>query len=132
MNKDNINISKIETYINSIIDNVVSRNTFFGSLPEKEIIDDSWEDMVFVDIPNGIMDMEAYGQGMVLILLYARPLSSGRKNVAKMSQLEQKLNEVLESASNSTYTFGRNRTFSEYDTKINWHCNVVEVIVKVF
>lgn len=132
MNKDNINISKVETYLNSIMDNVISNNTFFGSIPEKETIDDAWEDMVLVDIPNGIRDMDAFGQGTALIWLYARPLSSGRKNVAKMSQLEQRLNNVLRGANSGTYMLSRRNTFSDYDTNINWHCNAVEVIVKVF
>ena len=33
MNKDNLNISKIETYLAGIIDNVVSDNTYAGTLP---------------------------------------------------------------------------------------------------
>ena len=40
MNKDNINISKIETYLHIIIDNVVSDNTYAGTLPDT--IQSSW------------------------------------------------------------------------------------------
>jgi hypothetical protein len=132
MDVNKINISMIEDYLNSVLDNVVSNNTFFGYMPEKETIDSSWTDMVFVEIPNGIRDNKAYGQGTALVWLYARPLASGRKNVAKMHELEVKLNEVIASASNSTYTISRRKTYTDYDTDINWHCNAVEIIVKVF
>lgn len=132
MNKDNINISKVETYLNSILDNVVSNNTFFGYFPASEAIDSSWNDMVIVEIPNGIRDNDAYGQGTALVWLYARPLSSGRKNVAVMSQLEQRLNEVIRTASSPIYALSRRNTFSDYDEKLNWHCNAVELIIKVY
>lgn len=126
-----MNISKIETYLNGIIDNVVSDNTFFGSTPDKVTIDKAWTDMVFIEIPNGIADHNSYGKGTILVWLYAKPLSSGRKNVAKMSQLETKLNEVIANGSNSSYTLNRRNTFTDYDNSINWHCNAVEVIIKV-
>lgn len=131
MNRDNMNISKVETYLNSILDNVVSNNTFFGYLPEKELIDPSWTDMVYVEIPNGIEDYDAYGQGTILVWLYARPLSSGRKNVAQMSQLERRLNEVISNAVSPYYTIARRSTYTDYDTEIKWHCNAVELIITV-
>lgn len=132
MNKDNMNISKVETYLNSIFDNVISKNTFFGSMPEKETIESSWNDIVFVEMPNGIQDREAYGQGTVLVWLYARPLANGSKNVKVMSVLETKLNEVIKNASSPIYSISRRATFTDYDTNINWHCNAVEIVVKVF
>lgn len=132
MIKDNMNISKVETYLNSILDNKVSHNTFFGYMIDKETIDSSWEDMVFVEIPNGIRDLDAYGKGTALVWLYARPLLSGRKNVAKMSELEQKLNEVIKNANDTTYVISRRSTFTDYDPNINWHCNAVELAVKIY
>lgn len=131
MNKDNMNISKVETYLNSILDNAVSDNTFFGYIPEKELIDPSWTDLVYVEIPNGIEDRDAYGQGTVLVWLYARPHQSGRKNVAVMSQLEMRLNEVIGNASSPHYTITRRSTYTDYDTELDWHCNAVELILTV-
>lgn len=132
MDANNLNISKIETYLNSILDNVVSKNTFFGYMPDASIVKSSdWQDMVMVEVPNGIRDMDAYGQGTALVWLYARPLESGRKNVAKMSQLEQKLNEALESAQGDNYSIRRRLTYTDYDTNINWHCNVIELIITI-
>lgn len=132
MNKDNLNISKIETYLNSILDGVVSDNTFFTTYPNVSVVKSSdWKDMVLVDIPSGIKDMEAMGQGTIFIGLYARPLESGKKNVNKMSQLEAKLNEVLENAVDSRYMLRRNDVRSSYDDDIDWHCNVVELTILV-
>lgn len=133
MNKDKINISKIETFLNGIIDNVVSQNTFYGYMPDTSVVLASdWTDMCLIEIPNGIRDMEAYGEGTVLIWLYARPLESGRKNVAKMSELETKLNEVIKDSNSKDYQIARRLTYTDYDTDIKWHCNVVELILKVF
>lgn len=133
MNKDILNISKIETYLNSILDGVVSNNTFFTTIPDKATVDASgWKDMVLITMPEGISDFEAYGQGHIFIILYARPLESGKKNVAKMSELEQKLNSVIAHAKDGHYTIVRSDVLADYDDDINWHCNVVELILKVF
>lgn len=125
MNYNNINISKIETYLHSIIDNVVSDNTYVGTPPET--IKEDWQDMCVIDLGSNIIDRSAYGRGVVLVWLYARPLASGAKNVAKMSELETKLNEVIESAHNSAYRISRRATYSDYDTTRKWHCNIVEL-----
>lgn len=133
MDKNLLNISKIETYLNSIIDNVVSKNTFFTKTPDASIIKSSdWQDMVMIAIPEGVKDFDAYGSGSVFVYLYARPLESGKKNVAKMSELEIKLNEVIANSKNSTYQISRNDEHTTYDEDIDWHCNVVELILKIF
>ena len=133
MNKDNLNISKIETYLNSVLDGAVSENTFFTTIPDAAVVKDSdWKDMLLVDIPIGVKDMEAYGRGEVEIVLYARPLDSGKKNVARMSQLEIKLNEAIANAPNGDYFLQRDDARSMFDSDIKWHCNVITYILKVF
>ena len=131
MDKDKMNISSIETYLNSIFDNNISDNTIFGYMIEKATIPDDWKDMVLIEVPNGVADMDAYGQGTILVWLYARPLLSGKKNVATMSTLEKKLNEVIKSSRNSTYQISRRLTYTYYDTDIDWHCNVVELNILI-
>lgn len=132
MNKNNLNISQIETYLNSILDGIVSNNTFFTTYPNVSIVKASdWQDMVLVDIPSGISDMDAMGRGTIFIGLYARPLESGKKNVKKMSELERKLNEVLATASNPQYMLLRSDVHSTYDDDIDWHCNVVELTITI-
>lgn len=130
MNKANINISKIESYLYSIIDNKVSDNTYAGTLPDT--IQTEWKDMCLVDVSTSIRDMDAYGEGVVLVWLYARPLANGAKNVAKMSELESKLNEVIESANDSIYHINRRATYSDYDSERKWHCNIVELNLRIF
>lgn len=132
MNKNNLNISQIETYLNSILDGIVSNNTFFTTYPNVSVVKASdWQDMVLVDIPSGISDMDAMGRGTIFIGLYARPLESGKKNVKKMSELERRLNEVLATASNSQYMLLRSDVHSTYDDDIDWHCNVVELTITI-
>lgn len=131
MDKDKMNISSIETYLNSIFDNTISDNTIFGYMIEKATIPDDWNEMVMIEVPNGVADMDAYGQGTILVWLYARPLLSGKKNVATMSTLEKNLNEVVASSSNGIYQLSRRMTYTSYDTDIDWHCNVVELNILI-
>lgn len=133
MDKYNLTISKIETYLNSIFDGVISDNTFFASLPDTSIVKSSdWQDMVMISIPEGIQDFIAYGSGSVFVYLYARPLQSGKKNVAKMAELETSLIDAVDSATSTNFLLTRNDAFSSYDDEIDWHCNVVELIIKIF
>ena len=125
MNKDDLNVSKIESYLYSIIDSVVSENTYASVPPET--IKESWTDMCVIDVGSNIRDYDAYGKGVVLVWLYARPLANGAKNVAKMSELETKLSEVIKNAHNSTYRINRRATYTDYDSERKWHCNIVEL-----
>ena len=132
MNKNNLKISKIETYLNSLLDDVVSKNTFFTALPDTSIIKASdWKDMVLIDFPMGIKDIDAYGKGEVDVVLYARPLESGKKNVAVMAQLEERLFEVVNNSASGSYYLKYLDAHSEYDTGINWHCNVITLNILI-
>lgn len=128
MDKDKINISTVETFLNSLLYGTVSDNTFFGRTLDASVISASdWQDMVVVEIPNGISDRDAYGKGTALVWLYARPQASGRKNVEVMSRLEKKLNTVIKTASGNGYLVSKRLTYTSYNTEINWHCNVMEL-----
>lgn len=130
MIKDIINISKIESYLHSIIDNNVSENTFVGTLPST--VQSSWNDMCLIDVGNVITDLNAYGRGVIHVLLYAKPLSDGSKNVAVMSKLEQALNEVIETQQSQTYQINRRTTYAEYDNERKWHCNIVALNILIY
>ena len=88
--------------------------------------------MCLIDLGGNIRDMDAYGAGVALVWLYARPLANGAKNVAKMSELESKLNEVIASANDSIYHINRRATYSDYDSERKWHCNIVELNLRIF
>ena len=70
-------------------------------------------------------------EGEVDIVLYARPHESGKKNVAKMSQLEQKLNDAIANAPIVNYQLVRDDARSMFDSDIDWHCNVITYILLV-
>lgn len=129
MDSNYLNISKIETYIVGIIDNVVSDNTFAGTLPTT--INAAWSDMVLVDCVNAIGDLDALGKGVVLVWLYAKPRTDGTKNVTLMSKLEKKLNDVINAANDRHYIISRRDTYSEYDEARKWHCNIVELNITI-
>lgn len=129
MDKNNLNISKIETYLYSIMKNEVSEHTYAGTLPDT--MDSQWNDMCLIDCADSIKDMNAYGQGTLLIWLYARPRSNGTKNVTIMSDLENKLNQVIANASNSNYSISKGATYSDYDTVRQWHCNIIELNILI-
>ena len=80
-----------------------------------------------MDIPNAVRDLNAYGTGMVLVYLYAKPLSNGVKPVAKLSQMEKTLNELIESSNDSHYVISRGNVYADYDEQRNMFCNVIEV-----
>lgn len=125
MDKNLMNISKIETFFCSLLAKKVSKNTFFTDLPTA--IKEEWSDMVVIDIPNAIRDLNAYGQGIVLVYLYAKPLSSGNKNVPVISKMEQKLNDCISSNSDKHYNVSRYGEYTDYDPTRNLHCNIVEL-----
>lgn len=129
MDSNYLNISKIETYIVGLIDNAVSDNTFAGTLPTT--INAAWSDMVLVDCVNAIGDLDALGKGVVLVWLYAKPRTDGTKNVALMSKLEKKLNDVINAANDRHYILSRRDTYSEYDEARKWHCNIVELNITI-
>lgn len=132
---DRFNISKIETYLDSILrggttDGKLTPNVYVGTLPDT--IKDTWNEMCLIDCGSSIVDEDARASGSVLILLYARPLTDGTKNVKKMSELEIALNTIIRNANDAHYQISRQATYTDYDTKRNWHYNMVELNIMVF
>lgn len=125
-----MNISKIESYLHRLLDNQVSANTFVGSLPTT--IDSSYKDLVLIDVSTSVSDLNAYGRGTVLIWLYAKPNTKGIKNVALLSGMEQKLNEIIANAKSDIYQINRRRTYQDYDFERNMHTNIVELNINIF
>lgn len=130
MDKNNMNISRIETYLHGIINKAVSAHTYAGTLPDT--IKASWNDMVLIDCANRVSDLGGYGESVVLVWLYARPFANGTKNVPLMEELETRLNDVIQANSNNgTYGITRRNTYSDYDPDRKWHCNIVELNILI-
>lgn len=125
MDKNKLNISAIETFFNELLDEKVSSNTYFTTLPTT--FEEKPNDMVLVDCGTAIQDLNAYGHGTVLVWLYAKPLSSGKKNVSILSRMEKLLNEAIQSNTNKTYKISRLGEFADYDSDAQMHCNIVQV-----
>lgn len=125
MDKNKLNISNIEAYLYSLLGNKVSANVFFDTLPP--VIKDSWKDLLLVDCSYLIRDLSAYGFGTIAIWLYAKPMSSGAKNVPILSKMETTLNEILFSNENPAYQLIRRGTRSGYDSNAKLHYNIVEI-----
>ena len=93
MDKNNLNISYVEDYLYSVMDNKISVNTYVGTLPDT--IQSTWQDMCLIDCGSAIADYDAFGGGVVLIWLYAKPLANGSKNVSRMAKMETELNNII-------------------------------------
>lgn len=124
-----MDISAIETYVDFLLGKQLSANTFIGTLPES--IDSTWKDMVLIDC-NKITDLDAMGKGTVLIWLYAKPMAYGRKNVKTLSKMGKDLNAIVENAKHPNYSVSRRYTYPDYDSNLKWHCNVTELIIKIY
>ncbi len=130
MDKLNLTISKIETYLYSLINGKVSKNTFVGTPPET--MKTAWSDLCVIDCGSAITDLDAYGGGVIRILLYARPMADGSKNVSTLASLDKKLMNVLTNINNETYQLNRRNTYTDYDTERKWHYNIVEFNLIIF
>lgn len=126
MIRDEANISAIETFYNAILDGDISENVFPSTLPPKI---DSMNDMVVISCDTGINNYNAYAGGYVELWLYARPMSSGKKNVALMSKMEKRLNEIIQEqkSKNSHYCITREETRTDYDAVRNLHVNITRI-----
>ena len=129
MNKK-MNISEVETYIYGLMNGVVSEHTYVGKLPDT--IKASWNDMLLIDCGNGVNDFDGYGSGTVLIFTYARPRSEGSKNVTKLKTMDEAVNRIIENQDSSAdYYMYRRKTYSDYDSARNWHCNIITLGITV-
>ena len=129
MAKDRFNTSKIETYLYGLLNKKVSQHTFAGTLPDTIL--STWNDMLLIDCGSSVRDRRAIADGVVLLWLYARPKGDGTKNVPVLSAMETTLNTILDNAQDEFYHIERNAVYSDYDSNRKWHCNIVELILKI-
>lgn len=118
------NISRIESFFDSIFRETLSENLFFGGLPNA--IEKEWESVVTIDISN-IVEKDGYGKGKAMIFLYAQCDTPGEKNVPVLSQLEDTLNDIVLSSSDPDYHISIGRRFGDYDAINDMFYNVVEL-----
>lgn len=121
------NISAVETFYNAILDGDISDNVYPSTLPAK--IPDSWSDMAVISCDTGISNYNAYAAGYVEVWLYAKPMSSGKKNVSVMSKMEKRLNEIIKEYTNKDphYKITRDEGRTDYDATRNLHVNIIRI-----
>lgn len=124
MTNDYINISAIETHLDSVIRKKVCKRCYAGTLPST--LQEGAMDMVVIDCGN-IKDLNAYGGGIVNIYLYAQPMK-GLKNVAALSKLEKAFSKALstDAFDSEHYSVARETDYSDtgYDSTYNMHYNM--------
>jgi len=117
------NTSKVEEYLYSVLQGVVSDHTFAGTLPSA--IGNEWDNMVLIDCDLPMTDYGVYSKATVYVFLYARPFADGSKNVAKLNTMEDALCDMLDSISDDHYSVDRLSNGGDYDSSIGWHRNYV-------
>lgn len=129
MSNYNTSVSSIESFLYDNLNGKVSKNTFTG-LPDT--MKSSWTDMCLIDCGNAIYDLNSYGRGSVMVWLYAKPMSDGSKNTKLMSQLENKLSNVLEGLHSDKYAVNKRSVYNDYDTERKWYCTIVVLNIIVY
>lgn len=124
MNKLNryANTSRVEDYLYTLLQGKVSDNVFIGTVTEPK---GDWEDMVLIDCDLPMTDHGPYSSATVYVFLYARPLPNGTKNAHRLTEMEDKLCDVLDSRYDEHYSVERLSNGADYDAQINWHRNFV-------
>ena len=121
MTNDYINISSIETHLESVLRKNVCGRCYVGTLPST--LTEGALDMVVIDVAN-TQDLHAYGSGIVNIYLYAQPIN-GLKNVATLSKLEKAFKKCLDNDlfDSEHYVVPREFYYQDdgYDTTYNMH-----------
>lgn len=126
MNADKKNISRIEDYFFYLLEGM--ENVYFGTLPTPK---SEWETMVLVDCANAISDFDAFGNGTVLVYLYAKP-NGEIKNSAALNKLEEQLNERLKTyKSPHGYSSSIQWKEADYDETKRLHCVVVALNILI-
>lgn len=126
---NNANTSKIENMLYMAIKDAVSNNVFIGVRPST--IDENMDDFVVIDCDLPITDYGSHSTASVYVFLYARPIGNGIKNVARLAEMEESLNIVLDTYTSNVYKLVRQSNGAEYDTGINWHNNFVYISITI-
>lgn len=122
MKNDYINITKILSHLNDVIEKNVCSNCYVGTLPSA--LTDGADKMVVIDCGNATRDLHAYGKSTVNIYLYAA--TKGRTmNVSALAELEMAFKKAIdENKFDTEYYSVPNEVLLSgqgYDTTYNMH-----------
>lgn len=128
MDKNLINVSSVESFIDRLLRGRVTNNLFFGNFPA--VYRKSWKDVIVVDT-NYLYDNDAYGRGTVLLFVYVPPIGEGIKDVGTFASIERKINQAIEENSDYTYRVQRRETYCDYDASKKLFVNIVELTLMI-
>lgn len=133
MYNDYINISAIETHLDTVIRAKVLKQCYAGTLPST--LKENLTMYVVIDCGNAISDLHAYGKGIVNIYLYAMP-SAGTKNVAALSKMEAAFMKALreDAFDDEHYSVARELAYQDtgFDSTYGMHyiIKAIQLIIK--
>lgn len=125
MDKKYQNISRIEDFFFTLLSGKVSDNIYPNNLPISIMAE--WKDIVVIDVASAVRDLDAYGSGIVLVYIYAKPLDNGIKNVKHMNAMEDQLHDCISNSIHPHYVIRKGSAYSDYDESRNLHCNIYEI-----
>ncbi|MBR3467924.1 MAG: hypothetical protein IKH15_11990 [Bacteroidales bacterium] len=125
------NISSLETFFDGIFrgEDKLTKNLFFNELPID--INKDWTDFVVVDCGNPLRDKDAFVEGTVLVLLYARQNAYGIKNVKVLQDLESKLMQIVNDCSDPYYHISFRGRYSNYNAVNDIFFNVIQLNIVI-
>lgn len=128
MDKDLMNISNVETFMDGILRGNVSNNVFFGGFPSN--MRKEWSEVLVVDTSN-LYDNDAYGRGTILLFVYVPPIGDGVKDVKTFSSIERKINSAIENNHDYNYRIQRRETYTDYDKTNQLFVNIIELTLMI-
>lgn len=128
---DRKNISSIETFFDDLFrgEDKLSKNIFFNELPTD--ISKDWTDFVVVDCGNPLRDKDAFVEGTILVLLYARQNAFGIKDVRGLQQLETRLNRLVRENDDAHYHLSFRGRYSNYNAVNDIFFNVIQLNIVI-
>jgi len=128
MMRDNMNlfnVSAIECFFDSILRGTLTDNLFFGEVTPAT--SKNWKEWVIVDVGNPMRNYDAYSVGTVLILVYLRNNKYGQKDVKRMKEMEEKLNEIILTSEDPHYHINKRHSYANYDAVNDIFFNVIQI-----
>jgi len=125
------NISSVETFFDELFrgSDKLTKNLFFNDLPID--ISKDWQDFAVVDCGNPLRDKDAYVEGTVLVLLYAKQNAYGLKNVKGLQDLECRLMEIVNDCSDPHYHISFRGRYSNYNAVNDIFFNVIQLNIVI-
>lgn len=126
MNSQLASTSNIESFFFDLLTAAnVSQNIYAGDLPHN--VKDEWTDAVVIDLAGYTNNRGANCSTSVLVMLYAKPLGDGSKNVSQLDAMETALYSAIERSADEHYFVRMGSQYTDYDSNRDLHCNIYSI-----